>query len=137
MGSVTIIKNIDVDGIQRDILDSAADGVEAAVQDGVSFIKNDVLLGQEYIGNKNFPDVKPATKKQKARRGEMHVLISTGAYKDSFIGESNGLEGTILGGGDLGYASKLHKKWKIDKLFYKVHKQATLKIIRDSIQKYL
>jgi putative NIF3 family GTP cyclohydrolase 1 type 2 len=137
MASVEIIQNIDLDGIQRDILDSAADGVSAAVQDGVSWIKNDLLLGQEQLGHEDFPHVKEATKKQKARRGEMHVLISTGAYKDSWIGESTGLEGTILGGGDLGYAAKLHEQWHIDKLFDKVHRKTTLKIIKDTIKRSL
>jgi hypothetical protein len=51
MASVKIIQNIDLDGIQRDILDGAADGVEAAVQEGVSWIKNDLLLGQEQLGH--------------------------------------------------------------------------------------
>jgi hypothetical protein len=132
---VLIIKEINLKGIQREILEGAASGVEAAVQDGVSWIKNDLLLGQEFVGNADFPDVKPATKKQKARRGEMHVLIQTGAYKDSWIGESKGLEGKITGGGGLGYASKLHKKWKIDALFNKVHRETTLKIIRDAVKK--
>jgi hypothetical protein len=137
MASVIIVKNIDLDGIQRDILNGAEEGVSAAVQDGVSWIRNDVLLGQEQLGHEDFPDIKPATKKQKARRGEMHVLISTGAYKDSWIGESKGLEGTILGGGNLGYAGKLHKKWKIDELFGKVHSKTTLKIIKDRIKRRL
>jgi hypothetical protein len=108
MASVIIVKNIDLKGIHADLLRGAEEGVEAAVQDGVSWIKNDVLLGQEQLGHEDFPNVKPATKKQKAKRGEMHVLISTGAYKDSWIGESKGLDGTICGGGDLGYAGKLH-----------------------------
>lgn len=137
MASVRIIKHIDLNCIHADLLRGAEEGVEAAVQDGVSWIKNDVLLGQEQLGHKDFPDVKPATKKQKARRGEMHVLISTGAYKDSWIGESKKLEGTISGGGDLGYAGKLHKRWHIDELFNKMHKKTTLKIIRDSIRRYL
>lgn len=137
MASVKIIQEIDLKGIQADILRGAEEGVEAAVQDGVSWIKNDVLLGQEQLGHKDFPDVKPATKKQKAKRGEMHVLIQTGAYKDSWIGESKGLEGTITGGGSLGYSGKLHKRWHIDTLFNKVHRKTTLKIIRDSIKRYL
>lgn len=137
MGSVTIVKDIDLDGIRQDILDGAVEGVEAAVQDGVSWIKNDVLLGQEQVGHEDFPNIKEATKKQKARRGEMHVLISTGAYKDSWISESKGLEGKILGGGDLGYAAKLHERWHIDILFDKVHHKVTLKIIRDTIKQHL
>lgn len=135
MATVRIVKYIDLIGIQKDMLDGAADGVSAAVEDGVSWIKNDVLLGQEQLGHEDFPDVKPATKKQKAKRGKSHVLIDTGAYKDSWIGESKGLEGKITGGGGLGYASKLHKKWKIDMLFNKIHRKTTLKIIRDSIVK--
>jgi hypothetical protein len=137
MASVIIVKNIDLEGIQRDIFDGAAEGVDAAVQDGVSWIKNDLILGQERVGHKDFPDIKEATKKQKAKRGEMHVLMSSGAYKDSWIGESKGLEGKITGGGNLGYAGKLHKRWHIDVLFNKVHKKTTLKIIRDAIKKRL
>jgi hypothetical protein len=137
MASVQIVKNIDLNGIHADILKGAEEGISAAVQDGVSWIKNDVLLSQEQLGHDDFPDVKPATKKQKAKRGESHVLISTGAYKDSWIGESKGLEGTILGGGDLDYAGKLHKRWHIDKLFGKVHSKKTLKIIKDSIKRRL
>lgn len=128
-----IIKHIDLKGIQDDIRKGAEEGVEAAVQDGVSWIKNDVLLGQEYVGNANFPDVKPTTKAQKAKRGKMHVLINTGAYKDSWISESKGIEGKILGGGNLGYAGKLHEKWHIDALFNNVRKKTTLQIIRDAI----
>jgi hypothetical protein len=67
----------------------------------------------------------------------MHVLISTGAYKDSWIGESKGLEGKITGGGSLGYAAKLHERWHIDALFDKVHRKITLKIIKDSIKRRL
>lgn len=137
MAEIFIVKNIDLKGIHDEIIRGAEEGVSAAVQDGVSWIKNDVLLGQEFLGNTNFPDVKPTTKKQKARRGEMHVLIQTGAYKDSWIGESKGLDGTITGGGDLGYSGKLHKRWHIDTLFNKMHTETTLKIIRDSIRKHL
>jgi hypothetical protein len=137
MVSITIVNEINIEGIRADTLRGAAEGVSAAVQDGVSWIKNDLLLGQEQLGHKNFPNVKEATKKQKARRGELHVLISTGAYKDSWIGESKALEGKITGGGGLGYASKLHKKWHIDTLFNEVHRETTLKIIRDAIKRRL
>ena len=137
MSSVRIVKSINLDAIQREILDGAKEGVEAAVQDGVQWIKNDVLLGQEQLGHEDFPDVTPTTKAIKAKRGKMHVLIDTGTYKDSWIGESKGLEGKIVGGGGVGYAARLHEKWHIDMLFAKEHSKVTLEIIRDAITRKL
>jgi uncharacterized protein YjbJ (UPF0337 family) len=137
MAEILILKEIDLVGIQREMLDGAADGIEAAVQESVFWIKNNVILGQEFVGDANYPDVKPATKKQKARRGKAHVLIQTGNLKDSFIGEVKGLEGKITGGGDLGYAGKLFKKWKIDALWKEKHAKVVYEIIREYIKRRL
>lgn len=137
MGSVRIVKNIDLAGIHADLFKGAEEGVEAATLESVSWIKNTVILGQEYVGDSNFPDVKPATKRQKFKHGEAHVLLQTGALKDSFIGESKNLEGRIFGGGDLGYAGKIFKKWKIDALWKEHHSKVVYGIIKDFIKRRL
>ena len=134
--SIRISKTINLPAINREILEGAEEGVQAAVDEGVSWLKNNVILGMEYVGNKNYPDVKPATKKQKAKRGESIVLIHTGQYKDSIIGETKGLTGTIKTGAS-GYFAELHKKWRIDRLFADVHKAETLEIIERAIRKKL
>ena len=125
---------INIAAISREIIDAAEEGVEAACQEGVSFIKNNVILGEEFVGNKNYPDVKPATKRQKAKRGESHVLIHTGQYKDSWIADVNGLKGIIRSGSE-GYFANIHEHWRIDRLFADVHKDETLEIIERAIKK--
>lgn len=132
MASLKIVKWIDLKGINDDLLAAAGMGVEAAVQETVSWIKNDVLLGQEFMPSKHFPDVAPATKKRKMKKGNMKVLIDTGNYKDSFIGEANGLVGRIHSGSK-SYFAQLHKKWRIDKLWMKVHSKESQKIIEMSV----
>jgi hypothetical protein len=132
MASLKVVKWIDLEGIQDDLLDAAAGGVAAAVQESVSWIKNDVLLGQEFMPSKHFPDVAPATKKRKMKKGNTRVLIDTGHYKDSFIGEADGLEGRIRSG-DKSYFAQLHKKWRIDKLWMQVHSKESQHIIEMSI----
>ena len=136
MPSIRISKTINLPLINAEIISAAEEGVEAACQEGVSFIKNNVILGEEFVGNKNYPDVKPATKKQKAKRGETHVLIHTGVYKDSWIADVKGLEGTIKSGSE-GYFAKIHENWRIDRLFKDVHGDETLEIIERAIKKKL
>ena len=136
MPSIRITKMIDIAAISREIIDAAEEGVQAACQEGVSFIKNNVILGEEFVGNKNYPDIKPATKRQKAKRGESHVLIHTGQYKNSWIADVNGLVGTIKSGSE-GYFAKIHENWRIDKLFKDVHAAETLEIIERAIKKKL
>lgn len=135
MKSVRIVRWIDLKAIENGIIDGAAEGVAAAVQESVSWIKNDVIMEQKFIGDPHFPDVKESTKTAKQKRGNTKVLIDTGHYKDSWIGESNGLEGKITGGSNVGYAARLHKKWRIDKLWLKAHSKEALEIIERSILK--
>jgi len=130
------VRWIDIDSIEADILSAAAEGVNASVQESVSWIKNDVLIEQKYIGDPNFPDVTPATKRIKRKRGNNKVLIQTGHYKDSWIGSVDGLEGKICCGTD-GYFGRLHQRWRIDKLWREVHSKEALEIIEKSIQKVL
>lgn len=134
MKSVQVLKWIDVDGLHSDLIDAAEEGVAAAVQDSVSWIKNDVIMEQKFVGADNFPDVKESTKNAKRRTGATKVLVQTGAYKDSWIGESDGLKGKITGGG-MGYAARLHKKWHIDKLWAEKHAKEAIAIIEKSISK--
>ena len=136
MAFVRIVKYIDVPGIEAAIMGAAAVGVESSVQESVSWIKNDVLLDQKYIGDPNFPDVKPATKKAKRRKGNTKVLIDTGHYKDSWIGKTEGLKGLIQCGTD-GYFGDLHKRWRIDNLWEKHHSKEALQIIEKSIRKVI
>ena len=136
MAFVRIIKYIDLNGIERNLLNGASDGVDAAVQESVSWIKNEVLLDQKFIGDPNFPDVKPATKKAKRRKGNTKVLVDTGHYKDSWVGKTEGLKGVIQCGTD-GYFAKLHDRWRIDLLWRKHHSKDALEIIEKSILKAL
>ena len=130
---IQIVKRIDIDGIHEEIMDGAADGVEAAVQEGVSFIKNDVILGEEFKGHVLYSDVKPATKAQKRKRGNTKVLIDTTNLKNSWCGDSSGAEG-IIGSGYDGYFEKIYKKWRIDELFMEVHGKETSDIIAGGIR---
>lgn len=132
MPSVKIVKDIDLNGIRQVLIGAAEEGVEAAVQEAVSWIKNDVLLDQEYVGNRNFPDVTEATKKRKRKKGNIKVLIDSGTYKDSFIGECSGLVGKVRSG-SRGYFKRLHKKWRIDKLWRDRHSGVALDIIDKTI----
>ena len=137
MASVKIVKYIDLKGIEVGFMAAAAEGVDAAVQESVSWVKNDVIQEQKYVGSPYFPDVKPATKKAKRRKGNMKVLIQTGHYKDSWIGEVDGLKGKIHCGTD-GYFGKLHSLgWRIDNLWLKHHSKEAVEIIEKSIQKVL
>lgn len=137
MASVRIVRWIDLKGIEADIIAAAEEGVEAAVEESVSWVKNDVLIEQKYVGNSNFPDVKQSTKKSKQKKGANKVLIDTGHYKDSWIGETSGLEGKISGGSGVGYAARLHKKWHIDKLWKEAHSKEVFEIIEKSLRRVI
>jgi hypothetical protein len=134
--SIRITKRIDLDGIHADIMDGAEEGVDAAVQEGVSFIKNDVILGEEFKGHELYPEVKPATRTQKRRKGNTKVLIDTGNLKDSWCGEVNGTEG-IIGSGYGEYFDRIYDKWRIDELFVEVHGKETADIMARAVQKKL
>jgi hypothetical protein len=134
--SIRIVKKIDLDGIHAEIMDGADEGVEAAVQEGVLFIKNDIILEEKFKGHKLYPDVKPATRRQKQKKGNTKILIDTTNLKNSWCGEVNGPEG-IIGSGYDGYFDKIYKKWKIDELFIEVHGKETADIMARAVQKKL
>jgi len=135
MPSITLWDKTNLSSKQRAIIKAAERGVEASVQETVEWIKDDVVTGQQYVGTTYYPDVKPATKRIKAKRGRTKVLIDTSNYLSSWNGHTKGLTGTITGGGE-NYHAKLHERgWRIDKLWEDVHKKTSEKIITDAIEK--
>jgi hypothetical protein len=111
--------------------------VEAATHETVEWIKDDVIRGQAYVGHQYYPDVKPVTKRLKAKKGQTLVLKDTGNYLSSWNGKAKGLTGTITGGGK-DYHADLHKRgWQIDKLWEQVHAKESEKIITKAIEKAL
>jgi hypothetical protein len=121
--------------IQKKIEEAAKKGVEAATQEAVEWIKDDVIRGEEYVGHQYYPDVTDTTKRMKAKRGKTTVLIDTTNFLSSWNGKTKGLEGVITGGGGKDYHAKLLKRWQIDKLYLAVHKKESEKIIKEAIEK--
>lgn len=120
-------------------------GVVKATDSGAEWIKQDVFNGQEFLGGKYFPNVKPATRKTKARKGQERVGIMTGNLRDSFDTHysSDKLTGTIRGGGGVTVNGKkvnygkFLTRWQIDKLFYKHRAKESKKIVEKEIRKVL
>jgi hypothetical protein len=121
--------------IQKKIDEAAKKGVEAATQEAVEWVKDDVIRGEEYVGHQYYPDVTDTTKRMKAKRGKTKVLIDTTNFLSSWNGKTKGLEGVITGGGGEDYHAKLLKRWQIDKLYLAVHKKESEKIIKEAIEK--
>lgn len=136
MASVRIFKKFDLEGIHNDIMGDVKDGIEAACAETTSWIKQDVLLGQKYVGNADFPDVSAATQALKRKKGQRHVLISTGHLKDSWNFEVRGLEGKVVSGHE-GYFEKIYSKWKIDQLWQKHHADESREIIKKAVSRNL
>lgn len=135
MFSVRLFDHSNLSARQKKIVKAAEKGVSAATQNTVEWIKDGVITGQQYVGTTNYPDVKPVTKRIKAKRGKDKVLIDTSNYLSSWDGKAKGLTGTITGGGK-DYHAKLHDSgWRIDKLWEDVHKKESEKIITDAIEK--
>ena len=136
MLSINVWDKTNLSGKQKEIIKAAEKGVNAATQDTVEWIKNDVITGGKYVGHQDYPDVKPVTKRMKAKKGQTMVLVGeTKNYLGSWDGKAKGLTGTITGGG-LDYHAKLHAKgWKIDKLWENVHKKVSEKIVKDAVEK--
>ena len=135
MLSVNLFDRTNLSGIHKKIEEAAEKGVEAATQDTVQWIKEEVITAGSYIGSQYYPDVKPVTKRIKAKKGQTHVLIDTSNYLSSWDGKAKGLTGTITGGGQ-DYAADLYKRgWKIDKLWEQVHAKESEKIIKKAIEK--
>jgi hypothetical protein len=132
MGSIRIFKRWDLKGVLTDITDAAEEGIEAACAETTTWIKNDVLLDQQFLSHPQFPDVLPTTRTQKNKKGERQVLISTGHLKDSWNFEVKGLEG-VVGSGSEGYFGRIYKRWKIDELWREQHADEAAKIVKKAI----
>ena len=135
MLSVSLFDHTNLSAIDRKIKEAAEKGVEAATQDSVEWIKDEVITGGNYVGQQYYPDVKPVTKRIKAKKGQTHVLIDTSNYLSSWDGKASGLKGVITGGGQ-DYAADLYKRgWKIDLLWKAEHMKESEKIIKKAIDK--
>ena len=135
MLSINVFDHTHLPAIQKKKLEAAEKGVEAATQESVEWIKDEVITGGNYVGHQYYPDIKPVTKRIKAKKGQTHVLIATSNFLSSWDGKAKGLTGTITGGGQ-DYAADLHKRgWKIDKLWEQVHAKEAEKIIKKAIEK--
>jgi hypothetical protein len=135
MLSIRVLDGTNLSAIEKKIRAGAEKGVEAAVQESVEWIKTDVITGGKYVGSPFYPDVKPVTKRIKAKHGKTHVLIDTSNYLSSWDGKASGLKGVITGGGQ-DYAADLYKRgWKIDLLWGAEHAKEAEKIITKAIEK--
>jgi len=135
MLSFRLLDHTNLSAINRKIKEAAEKGVEAATQDSVEWIKDEVITGGNYVGHQHYPDIKPSTKRSKAKKGQSHVLIDTSNYLSSWDGKAEGLTGTITGGGE-DYHAELYKRgWKIDLLWKQEHAKEAEKIIKTAIEK--
>lgn len=134
MLSVSVFNLTNLEGERKAILKAAEKGVTAATHEGVEWIKDDVIQGEEYVGTRFYPDVKASTKRAKARKGQATVLIDTTNTLSSFDGEVNGLEGKITGGGK-DYHARLFARWRIGDLYMAVHEKESHEIIKKAIEK--
>ena len=114
----------------KKIVKGAKDGVKLATEEGVLWIHQSVFSGQEHVGDANYPDVTPVTKKIKASAGKELVGIWTGHTKASFNSAVSGLEGKITGSVYEYFGSK----WHIDSLFFDKHAKKTREIIEKAVK---
>ena len=115
----------------KKIVKGAKDGVKLATEEGVQWIHQSVFSGQEHVGDGNYPDVTPVTKKIKAHAGKELVGIWTGHTKASFNSAVSGLEGKITGAVYEYFGSK----WHIDSLFLDKRAKKTREIIESEVKK--
>ena len=117
----------------KTIITATERGVKLATEEGVQWIKEDVIQGQKYVGDENYPDVKPETRRKKAKAGKELVGKWTGNWLTSFNSAIKGLIGTIRGGGKK-YA-KFQLRWRIGDLFMTHRAKRTREIIEREIKK--
>lgn len=134
MLSVHLFDHTNLSAREKKIIEAAEKGVESATQETVQWIKDEVITGGNYVGHQYYPDIKPVTKRIKAKKGQTHVLIDTSNFLSSWDGKAKGLTGTISGGGQ-DYAADLYKRgWKIDKLWEEVHAKKASDIIAKAVK---
>jgi hypothetical protein len=130
MLSISIRDYTNLPLIHKKIIKAAEKGVAASVEEGVEWIKEDVIRAEKYVGHRLYPE-----KRSKAKRGKTHVLVDTSNFLSSWNGEANGLKGIITGGGGEDYHAKLLKRWQIDELFFEVHAKESQEIIKKAVEK--
>jgi len=138
MLSINVYDHSHLSSIEKKIKEAAEKGVEAATHESVEWIKDEVITGGNYVGHQYYPDIKPVTKRIKAKKGQTHVLIDTSNYLSSWDGKAKGLKGIIIGGGGKSseYSQKLYDRgWKIVKLWEQAHAKEAGKIIKKAIEK--
>ena len=135
MLSIRLRDHTNLPSIQKKIEEAAKKGVEAAVQESVEWIKDDVIRGQSYVGHQYYPDVTDATKRMKAKKGKTRILIDTSNYLSSWDGKARNMEGIIHGGGQDYHADLYKRGWKIDLLWQQEHSKVAKKIIEKAVEK--
>ena len=131
--SIKVIDRTNLVAKHKSIIAGAERGVKLAVEESVQWIKIDVVQGQEYVGDENYPNVKDATRLWKAKKGRELVGRFTGNWVASFNSSVKGLIGTIRGGGKK-YA-KFQLRWRIGDLFMEKRAKRTREIIEGEIKK--
>ena len=132
----TTIKIIDKANLlakHKSIIAAAERGVKLATEEGVEWVRIDVVQGQKYVGDENYPDVKQSTKRIKAKKGRELVGRDTGNWVTSFNSVVKGLVGTIRGGG--AKYGKFQLRWRIGDLFMAHRAKRTREIIEGEIKK--
>ena len=124
--------------VHAKIITGAIAGVHTATEDALDFVQ-DAVDTQRWVGDKNCPDVKPATKKWKAKHGMEKVLRRTGNWIASFdtMYEDGGLTGIVSGGGHVKGADYTHlqKRWQMEKLWYEKRSMVARGFIEQAVKK--
>ena len=131
--NVKVIDRTNLPAKLKTIIDAAERGVKLATEEGVEWIKQDVVEGQQYVGDANYPDVKPSTKAIKAKAGKEKVGRWAGNWVASFNSVVKGLVGTIRGGG--AKYGNFQLRWRVGDLFMDKRAKRTQEIIEGEIKK--
>ena len=129
---IKVIDRTELPAKVKSIITAAERGVKLATEEGTEWVRSSVF-GGEHVGHQYYPDVKPSTKRIKAKKGKEIVGVDTGNLRNSFNSDVKGLKGTIRGGGK-GYA-KFLSRWQIDSLFMEKRAKRTREIIEGEIKK--
>lgn len=123
--------------VHAKIITGAIAGVYTATEDALGFVQEAVDT-QIWVGDKNYPDVKPATKKWKAKHGMEKVLRRTGNWITSFDTqyEDGGLTGIVSGGGHIKGAdyTVLQERWRMEKLWYEKRSMVARAMIEQGVK---
>jgi hypothetical protein len=139
---ISVFDNTNLKAMSKKMQEALKTGITKATDSGVEWIKEEIFNSQKFVGSKYYPNVKPATKKQKAKKGCEKVGIQVGKYRDSFDAHYNadGTIGTIRGGGGKingSDYSKFQARWRVDKLFEEHRMKKTQEIVMREIENAL